>query len=824
LIVQRSSAAGTPSFRIFEIAGAGTSVDAARMTIRGGSVGFAGGGVLVNGGTTLKLTAVSIRDNVGSSGGGIANTGNLIVLDSTLSNNTSSGGGAFWNNAGGSANIANSTFSGNVSANNGGAILTSSALTLNNVTISENTGNVGAGIWNSISTPVNIRNTIVAANISGNGDPRINAAGIFSSGGSNLIGTNNGPTGFTNGVNGDIVGTNAAPINPQLGPLANNGGPTDTKSVLESSPALHRGTNCVVDASCGAANPPVPLALDQRGGVFSRRVGTNVDIGAYELSRNVPVITSINPSTWGVGGPSFEMTVNGISFTSTAAARVGDQLRAVTFVSSSEVRVQVLAADVQSFGTKAITVINPDIPSGSSAAVNLALVHCSISSQSVQISSAGGSASTVITTSPGGCPWSAVASAPWVHVLTPSAPGTGSLSMAIDANTGPARQGLVTVTTGSGSSVTFVVSQDTGCSYSVPASTTVQATGGTSVFSVATAAGCPWMASTTTPWIQITSGASGLGNGQVTFTFLTNTGAARSGTITVATRTLTVNQLSAQVQPPTFCDFDGDRKTDIGVRTSTGEWWTRRSSDGQVPAFQFGVGTDIMAPADFTGDGKTDIAFFRPSTGEWFVLRSENLSYFSFPFGTNGDIPAPADYDGDGKADPAVFRPSSGMWFVNRSSDQQTASVPFGTNGDVPVPADYDGDGRTDFAIFRPSVGQWWLLRSTAGTIAFGFGASADKPVQGDYTGDGKSDVAFWRPSTGEWFVLRSENLSYYSVPFGIAPDVPAPGDYDGDGKYDTTVFRPSSATWFIQRSSGGTTVAPFGNGTDRPIPNAFVP
>lgn len=93
----------------------------------------------------------------------------------------------------------------------------------------------------------------------------------------------------------------------------------------------------------------------------------------------------------------------------------------------------------------------------------------------------------------------------------------------------------------------------------------------------------------------------------------------------------------------------------------------------------------------------------------------------------------------------------------------------------------------------------------------------------GDYTGDVKSDVAFWQPSTGEWFVLRSENLSYYSVPFGIAPDVPAPGDYDGDGKYDTTVFRPASGSWFIQRSTAGFISVQFGNGTDRPIANAFV-
>jgi len=53
---------------------------------------------------------------------------------------------------------------------------------------------------------------------------------------------------------------------------------------------------------------------------------------------------------------------------------------------------------------------------------------------------------------------------------------------------------------------------------------------------------------------------------------------------------------------------------------------------------------------------------------------------------------------------------------------------------------------------------------------------------------------------------------------------VPAPGDYDGDGKFDATVFRPSAATWYVQRTTAGTLIAQFGLGSDRPIPNAFVP
>jgi hypothetical protein len=101
--------------------------------------------------------------------------------------------------------------------------------------------------------------------------------------------------------------------------------------------------------------------------------------------------------------------------------------------------------------------------------------------------------------------------------------------------------------------------------------------------------------------------------------------------------------------------------------------------------YRFGVGTDKPVQGDNTGDGKADIAIFRPSTGEWYFQRSEDNSYFSVPFGANGDIAAPGDYDGDGKFDTAVFRPSTANWFVQRS----TAGIlitSFGTNGDRPIP------------------------------------------------------------------------------------------------------------------------------------------
>jgi len=298
----------------------------------------------------------------------------------------------------------------------------------------------------------------------------------------------------------------------------------------------------------------------------------------------------------------------------------------------------------------------------------------------------------------------------------------------------------------------------------------------------------------------------------------------RRFSITYNSTTVVLTAL-ASTKPP--ADFDGDNKTDISIyRPAPGEWWYRRSSDGQVPAAQFGLSTDKITPGDFTGDGKADIAFWRPSSGEWFILRSQDGSFFSFPFGQNGDIPAPADYDADGKTDAAVFRPSTGTWFILRSSDGNITIVNFGANGDKPVAADYDGDGKSDIAIFRPADGSWWYLRSSDGQFrVYSFGISTDKPVQGDWTGDGRSDIAVFRPSTGEWYVQRSEDNSFFSFPFGTSGDIPAPGDYDGDGKFDAGIFRPSNATWFVQNSNGsGTSIVGFGANGDIPVPAALIP
>ena len=175
---------------------------------------------------------------------------------------------------------------------------------------------------------------------------------------------------------------------------------------------------------------------------------------------------------------------------------------------------------------------------------------------------------------------------------------------------------------------------------------------------------------------------------------------------------------------------------------------------------------------DFDGDGKTDLAVFRPTEGNWYILNSQDNSVRTVQFGLNGDIPIASDYDGDHRADIAVYRPTDGNWYRLNSSDGQFSSVRFGTQEDKPIPADFDGDGKTDLAVYRPSSGVWHKLNSTDGHYsAVKFGIETDIPVVADYDSDGKADLSVFRGGT--WYRLRSTDGQINVFQFGIAEDKP---------------------------------------------------
>jgi hypothetical protein len=361
------------------------------------------------------------------------------------------------------------------------------------------------------------------------------------------------------------------------------------------------------------------------------------------------------------------------------------------------------------------------------------------------------------------------------------------------------------------------------CSYNItPGNQPFPINGGINTVAVTSATGCAWTATSNAAWINITSGASGSGNGTVGYSVTANSGAVRTGTMTIAGQTFTVTQ-SGEATP---FSLDGDAKSDMAIwRPSAGVWHIINSSNSSITSVGWGVQDDLIMPGDYDGDGKADITIWRPSTGVWFIRNSSNGSIRTQGWGINTDAPVPADYDGDGKTDVAVWRGSTGTWFIVNSSNNSVTTPALGASGDVPVPGDYDGDGKADLAVRNPLTGIWQIRNSSNGSLTtIGWGTQNDLIVPGDYDSDGKADLAVWRPTSGVWFIHNSSNGTTTTVGWGVSTDVPVPADYDGDGKTDIAIWRPASGVWFIRNSSNGSVSSPtWGIVGDIPVPSAFV-
>jgi hypothetical protein len=234
------------------------SASFSRLTFTGGSPG------ITNSGASF-LTDCSIIGNIDQGyGGGIsAAQGSMVLTGVTISGNQSSYGGGINIGIGAGLTLVDSTVANNT-ADFGGGIEADGALTLLDSTVVGNSASDGGGI--DVEGRLTAGNSIIAGNNSNDvatfGTP-VNSLGF------NLIGATDGSSGW---ISSDLTGTSAKPLNPKLGPLSNNGGPTQTLLPLSGSPAINHGSNALV---------PAGLTTDQRG--LSRIVGGTVDIGAVEV-------------------------------------------------------------------------------------------------------------------------------------------------------------------------------------------------------------------------------------------------------------------------------------------------------------------------------------------------------------------------------------------------------------------------------------------------------------------------------------------------------------------------------------------------------------
>ena len=165
----------------------------------------------------------------------------------------------------------------------------------------------------------------------------------------------------------------------------------------------------------------------------------------------------------------------------------------------------------------------------------------SISPTSAAIAATGGTGTVAVSTG-NGCTWTARSNAGWVGVSSgANGSGNGSVGFGVEANTGGARSGTLTI-----AGQTFTVTQAAAavsCTYSI-SPTSVSINGArTGTVTVSAGTGCTWTASSNDNWITVTSGASGTGSGSVSYSAAASSGTNdRTGTVTIAGKTFTVTQ------------------------------------------------------------------------------------------------------------------------------------------------------------------------------------------------------------------------------------------------------------------------------------------
>ncbi len=248
-IIERSSAGGTPQFRLLQVDGSG-SLTLNSLTLRNGSVTDIGGGILNNGTLTLNTSTMS-GSSANNAGGAIYSVGLLTITASTINGNTAvNDGGSIWNS--GTTMLLNSTISSNTVTkpltSRAGGIFSTGTLDLSFSTIAFNTGAVAGNVYSSGVS--NVQNNLILNNPSDSGS-------TFNSG-------------F---MGGNIDGENTGIVLP----LTNNGGSTETHALTDSSIAR----DFITPANCTDVFGN-PVTTDQRG--VTRPIATGCDSGAYEAA------------------------------------------------------------------------------------------------------------------------------------------------------------------------------------------------------------------------------------------------------------------------------------------------------------------------------------------------------------------------------------------------------------------------------------------------------------------------------------------------------------------------------------------------------------
>ncbi len=512
----------------------------------------------------------------------------------------------------------------------------------------------------------------------------------------------------TDGATGAGPGAARIVVDPTSGPTR-----TGTVLVAGQTVRLTQSNGCSFDVA------PLSQSFGAGGGNGSATIGAAAGC-EWTASSSASWITLTGPTS-GSGGGSVAFTVAPV----TGPARNGT-----------------------------ISVAGAQIAVSQSAGCTFAIMP-----QSQQVAAAGGDV-TVNVTAADGCAWTAASKDSWITVTSGSSgSGNGTVKLTVGASSGGSRTGTVTI-----AGQTFTVTQGSGCTYSIaPTTASIPSAGWTGSVAVTAGAGCSWTATSSVSWLTISSGASGSGNGTVQYSAPATAGGQRSGTMTIAGQTFTVNQGSGCV---------------------------------------FAIAPD-SANVPSTG-GTGSIAVTTDASCSWTVNGS--TPWLTITSGASGSGNGKVDYKVDattGAARSATLTIADQTFTLNQASGCSVAIVPDSTS--------IGAGGGTGTVAVTAGPGCTWTAASSAQWLTVTSGATGNGSGTVQFAADANTTAARSAAITigGQTFTVSQAS----GCAFVVAPTSIAVGE--GGGQYTITVSTPAGCTWIATSGVGwiAVTGAATGNG-----------
>ena len=468
-----------------------------------------------------------------------------------------------------------------------------------------------------------------------------------------------GPGGTTNSTvsNGFSFNAACAPSINSTGQSVGSGGATGSVGVTAGAGCAWSGVSnaswiTLTGATSGSGNGTVPYSVAANTATAARSGTLTVAGQTYTVSQaGAPCTFAISSNSLSVAAAGGTGSTNVTSPTGCAWS-AGSNNAWITVTSGAtgsgngSAGFSVAANTTTTARTGTLTI------AGQTYTVSQAGAACTfaISSNSLSVAPAGGTGSTNVT-SPTGCPWTAGSNNAWITVTSgATGGGNGSVGFSVAANTATStRTGTLTVAgqtytvTQAGAACTFAISSN---------SLSVAAAGGTGSTNVTSSTGCPWSAGSNNAWITVTSGATGSGNGSMGFSVAANTATiGRTGTLTVAGQTFTVNQAAAActftLTPTVRTVVAAGGTASTSVAAGSGCAWTAASNNGWLTLTSGGSGSgngtvNFSASANTATQSRTATALI---AGQTFTV-TQNAAACTFSISPSSQSAAAAGANG----------------------------------------------------------------------------------------------------------------------------------------------------------------------------------